>query len=48
MGRTTTGKGLMKLMLEERMKDKRRKRRPTMGMIDDLQDESCGEIMIKV
>jgi len=43
-----TGKGLMKLMLEKRMKDERRKRRPTMGMIDDLHDESCGEIMIEV
>jgi len=38
---------LMKLMLEARMEGKRPRGRPRMGMIDDLLDESYGEMKRK-
>ena len=37
----------MKLVLERRMEGKRPRKRPRMGMIDDLLDESYGEMRIK-
>src|SRR6476469_7344081 len=47
IGHVVRGDGLMKLMLEGRMEGKRPRRRPRMGMIDDVLDETYGEMETK-
>ena len=42
IGHIARGDGLMKLELEGRLKGKRMRGRPTMGMVDDLVEESYG------
>src|SRR6478609_863623 len=41
IGHVVRGGGLIKLVLEERMEEKRPRGRPRMGMIDDVLDETC-------
>ena len=47
IGHVVRGDGLMKLVLEERMEGKRPSGRPRMGMIDDVLDETYGDMKRK-
>src|SRR6476469_9261382 len=47
IGHVVRGDGLMKLVLERRMEEKRPKGRPRMGMIDDVLDETYGDMKRK-
>src|SRR6476619_8406876 len=47
IGHVVRGDGLMKSVLEGRMKRKRRRGRPRMGMIDDVLDETYGDMQRK-
>src|SRR6478736_5813343 len=44
IGHVVRGDGLMKLVLEGRMEEKRPRGRPRMGMIDDVLDETYGNM----
>ena len=48
IGHVVRGDGLMKLVLEGRMEGKRPMGRPRMGMIDDVLDETYGDMKRKV
>ena len=47
IGHVVRGDGLMKLVLEGRMEGKRPRERPRMGMIDDVLDETYGDMKRK-
>ena len=47
IGHVVRGDGLMKLVLERRMEGKRSRGRPRMGMIEDVLDETYGEMKRK-
>jgi len=47
IGHVVRGDGLMKLVLEGRMEGKRPRGRPRMGMIDDVLDETYGDMKRK-
>src|SRR6478609_5674254 len=47
IGHVVRGDGPMKLVLEGRMEGKRPRGRPRMGMIDDVLDETCGDMKRK-
>src|SRR6478609_3564 len=47
IGHVVWGDGLIKLVLEGRMEGKRPRRRPIMGMIDDVLDETYGDMKSK-
>src|SRR6476619_4953810 len=47
IGYVVRGDGLMKLVLEGRMEEKRPMGRPRMGMIDDVLDETYGDMKRK-
>src|SRR6476619_3540285 len=47
IGYVVRGDGLMKLVLEERMEGKRPRGRPRMGMVDDVLDETYGDMKRK-
>src|SRR6476469_6881592 len=47
IGHVLRGDGLMKLVLEGRMKGKKPRRKPRMGMIDDVLDETYGDMKSK-
>src|SRR6478609_9650886 len=47
IGHVVRGDGLMKLVLEGRMEEKRTRGRPRMGMIDDVLDETYGDMKRK-
>ena len=47
IGHVVRGDGLMKLVLEGRMERKRPMGRPRMGMIDDVLDETYGDMKRK-
>ena len=44
IGHVVRGDGLMKLVLEGRMEEKRPRERPRMGMVDDVLDERYGDM----
>src|SRR6476469_8576030 len=48
IGHVVRGDGLMKLVLERRMEGNRPRGRPIMGMIDDVLDETYGDMKWKV
>src|SRR6476469_2957132 len=47
VGHVVKGDGLMKLVLEGKMEGKRPRGRPRMGIIDDVLDETYGDMMRK-
>src|SRR6476661_7270689 len=47
IGHVVRGNGVMKLVLEGRMEGKRPRGRPRMGMIDDVLDETYGDMKRK-
>ena len=47
IGHVVRGDGLMKLVLEGRIEGKRPRRRPRIGMIDDVLDETYGDMKRK-
>ena len=47
IGHVVRGDGLMKLVLERRMEGNRPSRRPRMGLIDDVLDETYGDMKRK-
>src|SRR6476469_4339452 len=47
IGHVVTGDGLMKLVLEGRMEGKRPRGRPIMGVIDDVLNETYGDMKRK-
>src|SRR6476469_10585461 len=47
IGHVVRGDGLIKLVVEGRMEGKRPRERPRMGMIDDVLDETYGDIKSK-
>src|SRR6476661_8044981 len=47
IGHVVRGDGLMKLVLEGKMEGKRPRERPRMGMIDDVLDETYGDMKRK-